>query len=111
MQIRVLRDACCAADDQVGPLSKEMNLDGQASLQSLVDAIVASGFLQYSSTHTTMLGYVDDAAVVRVHSPYHSKEAVQFLIDPATAIQDAIETGTIDFRFDFSSKRTAYTYY
>lgn len=68
-------------------------------------------FFQYSSTHTTLIGYVDDVAVVRVHSPYHGNEETQYLIDPATTIENALKTGTIDFRFDLTQKRTAYMYY
>jgi hypothetical protein len=99
MKIEVLRDACCAADDQLGPLSMNLELDDEAPLQNLVELVVESGFLQYSSSHTSMLGHVKRAPVVRVHSPYYSKAKTQYLIASTTPIKEALPDGSIDFRF------------
>jgi hypothetical protein len=99
MKIEVLRDACCAADDQLGPLTLDLELDARTPLNGLVDRVIESGFLQYSSSHTSMLGYVGAVAVVRVHSPYYSKEKTQYLIESTTPIQEALASGSIDFRF------------
>ncbi|MRW89104.1 hypothetical protein GJ699_03810 [Duganella sp. FT80W] len=99
MKIKVLREACCAADDQVGPLSLSLEFDGQVTLQSLVESVVASGFLQYSSSHTSMFGYFGEVAVVRVYSPYHSTRETEYLADPATPIQAVSGNYLVDFRF------------
>jgi hypothetical protein len=99
MKIEVFRDACCAADDQLGPLTMDVELDGLMPLRVLIDLVLESDFLQYSSSHTSMVGYVDQHAVVRVHSPYYTKEETQFLINPDLPIQEAVASGSIDFRF------------
>ncbi|WP_051293700.1 hypothetical protein [Pseudoduganella violaceinigra] len=99
MKIRVLRDACCAADDQAGPLELKIELDAPASLQDLVETVLASGFLQYSSSHTSMLGFVDDAVVVRVFSLDYTNAQPHYLVDPATPIGTAVSSGLLDFRF------------
>lgn len=99
MKIEVFRDACCGADDQAGPLILALELDAQASFQKLVETVLNSGFLQYSSSHMTMLGFVDGVAAVRVFSPDHSKDETQYLIDPLMAVGVAVKNGSVDFRF------------
>jgi hypothetical protein len=46
-----------------------------------------------------MLGYVGAIAIVQVHSPYYSKEKTKYLIESTTPIQEALASGSIDFRF------------
>jgi hypothetical protein len=99
MKIEVHRDACCAADDQAGPLVMDMELDGRMPLCDFINLVLESGFLQYSSSHTSMLGYVGAIAIVQVHSPYYSKEKTKYLIESTTPIQEVLASGSIDFRF------------
>ena len=46
VKIRVLREACCAQDDQLGPLETTCELVANATLSDLASAIVGSRFLQ-----------------------------------------------------------------
>lgn len=46
MRIQVTRQACCAADDQVGPLNATYVCEASAPMSKLIQEIVASGFLQ-----------------------------------------------------------------
>ena len=66
MKVHVEREACCSQDDQIGPLTATYELPDQATLQDLVDNVLRSGFLQFSSTHTTMVGSIGATDVVRV---------------------------------------------
>lgn len=68
--VRVTREACCSQDDQAGPLEATYSLDDDATVDELVRKIIASGFLQYSSTNTSMVGVFGDERFVRVFSPY-----------------------------------------
>lgn len=97
--MEILREACCGADDQLGPLTMDVEIDGKAPLCSLIDLIIESGFLQYSSTRTSLIGYAGGLPVVRVHSHYYSKEEPQFLVNPNTPVQEIVAIGPIDFRF------------
>lgn len=49
--------ADCLEDDQLGPLESSYGVAPDSTLKELVDKIEASRFLQYSSSHTTMLGH------------------------------------------------------
>jgi hypothetical protein len=69
--VRVLRDACCAQDDQLGPLETTYDVRPDATLRDFVTSVADSGFLQYSASHTSMLGFIDGKEFVRVFSPYY----------------------------------------
>jgi len=103
MQIQVSREACCAQDDQLGPLEMVYNLSSDATLSELVQKIVASRFLQYSSSHTTMLGEAGTVGVVKVFSAYYcgNKEA-EFLAAPDEPVRSVIAANVLHFRFVFA---------
>lgn len=68
MRVQVEREACCSQDDQIGPLTATYESPHHATLRDLVDDVLRSGFLQFSSTHTTMVGSIGATDVVRVLS-------------------------------------------
>ena len=68
MRVQVLRDACCAQDDQLGPLEATFEVPQCATIGDLVSIIVESRFLQYSSSHTSLVGFVGEQPFVRVFS-------------------------------------------
>jgi len=104
MQVRVFREACCAQDDQMGPLESTYRISSEATLKDLVEEIVESRFLQYSSSHIAMLGEVgrSGVGVVKVFSPYYcdGKEA-QFLVPPEQRLGSLIGENALSFRFRF----------
>jgi hypothetical protein len=103
MQVRVSREACCAQDDQLGPLEKTYSLAPDATLQELIEKIVESSFLQYSSSHTSMVGEVDAMGVVRVFSPhYAANQASEYLVSPNEQVSSLIPDGGLSFRFVFA---------
>lgn len=59
MEVRVIREACCAADDQLGPLEAVYRLEDGATISDLLEQIRSSRFLQFSSTHDRLSGEVD----------------------------------------------------
>ena len=69
MKIRVARQACCAADDQVGPLDTVYRVEANASLSDLIKEIAQSGFLHFSSTHDRITGEFDGKRLVEVCAP------------------------------------------
>lgn len=66
MKVRILREACCAQDDQLGPLEAIYEMADGSSVKELVDAIEKSGFPQYSSSHLAMVGKANTAALFQV---------------------------------------------
>jgi len=66
MRVRVLREACCAQDDQLGPLEATYEVPHGSTIGDLVLAIVESRFLQYSASHTSLAGFIGEEQFVRV---------------------------------------------
>lgn len=97
MDIRVIRQACCAADDQMGPLDATYTVADNASLAQLVQRIQASKFLQFSSTHNRLSGEVDGVCVVEVFAAWERKPL--FHVDPQAAAGTVVGTRTLDFLF------------
>ena len=100
MRVQVLRDACCAQDDQLGPLEATFELRQGASIGDLVSIIVESGFLQYSSSHTSLVGLVGEKPFVRVFSSYYAPNcAPEFVLPSGELVSTALGDQTIEFRF------------
>ena len=97
MDIRVTRQACCAADDQLGPLEAVYTLGEDATLAQLVQRIEASKFLQFSSTHNRLSGEVDGVCVVEVFGGWLRR--AQFHVDPATPVGSVVGGRVLDFAF------------
>ena len=51
MKIEVVREACCSQDDQLGPLSIEVDIPERAMVWELAREIGEADFLQFSGTH------------------------------------------------------------
>ena len=51
MKIEVVREACCSQDDQLGPLSIEVDIPERAMVWELAREIGEANFLQFSGTH------------------------------------------------------------
>lgn len=101
MIIQVIREACCAADDQLGPLDASYEITPETSLSELVERIVQSRFLQFSSTHHSLCGESNGRLLVEVHAPggpapiFHApaSERVSELIGENTLIFDFRHVG------------------
>lgn len=52
MKIEVRRQACCAQDDQLGPLVMFIDVSHSTRVWELAKKIGESGFLQFSGTHS-----------------------------------------------------------
>jgi len=100
VKIRVLREACCAQDDQLGPLETTCELVANATLSDLASAIVGSRFLQYSSSHTSLVGYVGERAVVALFSScYLPGRNPEFVVSPTELVSTVVGDRPIEFRF------------
>lgn len=102
MQVLVLRDACCAQDDQLGPLDASFNVSLNTTLGELISAVVESNFLQFSSSHVTLQGEVDGTAVVRVFSSFYlnGKDA-EFFVSADQLASTIVGVSYLRFRFVF----------
>ena len=98
LQITVTREAVCGADDQTGLLTLAVQLPDTASLSALVDAVLAQGFLQFSSSHSMITGVASGMPLVRVHDERVRMRA-EYLESPHTPVRDCVPQGLIDFRW------------
>ncbi len=96
MQIKVTRQACCAADDQMGPLESVYTLEEDSTIADLVERIRASKFLQFSSTHNRLFGEVAGACLVEVSAGWARPE---FHVSPVATVGSVIGRHTLDFCF------------
>ncbi|HEY9102360.1 hypothetical protein [Chitinimonas sp.] len=100
MHITVTRDACCAQDDQIGPLDMRFEIHTHTRLDELVEQIVASHFLQYSGSHTHMAATIGEQVVAQVYSNYYCPDQPpQYLIPADTPVAGLLEQGTLHFAF------------
>lgn len=102
MKLLVVREACCSQDDQIGPLEATYDVPAGATIQDLVEAVVRSGFLQFSSTHKTMVGTLGDTDVVQVSGSLFKRP--QFLRALDAPLSEG--SGPLRFRFVFDSRTT-----
>ena len=100
VEVRVLREACCAQDDQLGPLEATYEVPQGATIGDLVLAIVESRFLQYSPSHTSLVGFVGGEQFVRVFSSYYAPgREPDFALPSAELVTTVIGNQPIEFRF------------
>lgn len=105
MKFHVSRQACCAQDDQIGPLELVYELGAEATLQDLTEAVIRSGFLQFTSTHSVMVGEVGNDALVRVSDAHFGHaQGPQYLRAADILVRNLIGPGELHFRFEFDSK-------
>lgn len=102
MQVRVLREACCAQDDQMGPLEATYGVSAGTTFKELVDMIVASRFLQYSASHVTLQAEVEGTPVARVFSSFCAgNRGPEFIANASDLVISVVGGHTLQFRFVF----------
>lgn len=105
MKFHVTREACCSQDDQLGPLAFNYELKADATLQDLTEAVIRSGFLQFTSTHSVMVGEVGNDALVRVFGPHSGPpQGPQYLKAADVPVRNLISPDRLHFRFVFDFK-------
>ena len=93
-ELHVVRDASCAADDQTMPL--EMTLNGRGkSLADILQSIVQSSFLQFSSTHTTLTACSGNRKLASISAG----KVEDYYVAPHTAVEDCIVCNELELRF------------
>lgn len=97
IKFKVVRQACCAADDQLNSLEAEFEISPDASFAELVTQIIRSGFLQFSSTHTCLFGEIEGSCVVKIDAS--SIKAPVFYIDQQRAAFSIVGNKTLYFNF------------
>lgn len=96
MDIKVTRQACCAADDQAGPLEAAYAVEEDSTIADLVERIRASRFLQFSSTHNRLFGEVEGVCLVEVLA---GRAMPEFHVSPVATVGSVIGRRTLDFCF------------
>ena len=100
MRIHANREACCSQDDQLGPLDRWYEVRDGCTLGDFVAAVMASRFLQFSSTHTTMLCRMGGKEAATVFSPYLlPARAAVYALPTETPVRDIASSVKVDFTF------------
>lgn len=98
MHIQIIRESVCLADDMHGQMEMFAEVEPNSSIQDLINTIENAGFLQYSSSHTSFVGFAGGIPIVRTYSPYHSKIKTEYLLAEHTSVAEAIKNGQLYFR-------------
>ncbi|CAN5674114.1 hypothetical protein BH11PSE13_BH11PSE13_21960 [soil metagenome] len=85
----------------MGPLDLMLELPDRCSVKDLVQAVTGSRFLQFSSTHTTMICSVSSKVVATVFSPYLDppREAV-FCVPADSSLRSVATDSVVSFVFE-----------
>lgn len=109
MEIAVTREAVCLADDQFEPLELALELGAEATLEDFAGELTKSGFLHFSSTCHTLVGWSGERRLLRLRSRWGSLN-IKCLVAADTKLVDIMADAAIDFRFERASVlRTAPT--
>ncbi len=99
MKIQVSRQAVCAADDQYGPLDMLITVEPNSSILEFVAVLEGTKFLQFSSSHTSILGLCEGVPVVRVYSRFFSQKQNEYFVPKHLSVTEAIKSGALYFKF------------
>ena len=99
MEIQISRQAVCAADDQCGPLEMVAQIDPSSSIQELIGIIERSKFLQFSSSHSSIVGVSEDTPVVRVCCRFFSQKQNEYFVPATSRVSEVVKNGHLDFKF------------
>jgi len=102
MDVIIEREACCAADDQIGPLETHFDIGEETTLGELAYRLVHARFLQFTSSHTIIHGTSAGRDLLRIGCPVHADGRTVFLVDPDLPAAKVIANGRI--RFDFRQR-------
>ena len=100
MKVTIFREACCYQDDQVGPLDAEFIVEANETFFSLIQKIINSGFLQFTSSHSRITGEIDERDLVEIFSTYDEKAGqIEFKVNPNTPAVDLLNEKVLSFYF------------
>jgi hypothetical protein len=102
-EIKVTREACCAADDQTMPLELVLPVSGGETLESALQRVIEADFLQFSSTHASATGFVGNEPVARVVANFRTRPAAEFLAPALGVVSAVIPSGLLEFRWSGSN--------
>jgi hypothetical protein len=102
-EIKITREACCAADDQTMPLELILRVSDGETLRSVLERVIGADFLQFSSTYTCASGFVGDKPVARVLANFNAHPVTEFDKSPDALASAMIPGGLLEFRWSGSN--------
>lgn len=99
MKLTIEREACCAADDQLGPLSMTLDVPASTPLADLAERIRETRFLQFSSTHRTLHAACRSGPLWSIDDAVEGDGRLVFVADPRATVERSIPDGCLGFRF------------
>lgn len=99
MNIVVTREACCAQDDQLGPLTLNLELSDSVSIQELAKIIGESGFLQFSGTHNIITVFTGEIKLFNIPSLAGNDVFVEYFASKTEIASDFITNELVDCKW------------
>lgn len=91
-QLQITRDSVCLADDFKGPLETTLEIHTDASLNEVLQSVVASSFLQFSGPITALSAGLPLARV-------YSDGQIEYLVNPSLPASKYLLDSLLEFRF------------
>lgn len=99
MTIEVTREAVCPADDQLEALELTLEFGAGATLADFTGRLARTGFLHFSSTCHTLVGWSTGKPLLKISNRWGST-AVEYLAAADAKLSAVVADATIDFRFE-----------
>ncbi|MGY8818961.1 MAG: hypothetical protein ACKVLM_06105 [Pseudomonadales bacterium] len=80
MKIKLSRQACCAQDDQIGPLEIYLELPEGSKMWELAQTVGQSNFLQFSSSHNILNAFCAGKLLFSIPEIGYHKSAVVYAV-------------------------------
>jgi len=81
MNINVIRQACCAQDDSLGPLSLNVELKENSTIQDLARSIGEAKFLQFSGTHNIIYAWASGTKLFSIPALGVNNNVVEYFVE------------------------------
>jgi len=97
MKIKLSRQACCAQDDQIGPLETYIELPKETKIWELAKVVGESNFLQFSSSHNILNAFCAGKMLFSIPEIGYHKSIVEYAVGPDDPLSIHLAEQEIEF--------------
>jgi hypothetical protein len=97
MKIKLSRQACCAQDDQAGPLETYIELPEESKIWELAQIVGESNFLQFSSSHNILNAFCAGKMLFSIPEIGYHKSIVVYAVGRDDPLSIHLEEQEVEF--------------
>jgi hypothetical protein len=96
MNIKVIREACCAQDDSLGPLTLNVELDENSTIQDLARSIGEAKFLQFSGTHNLIYAWSGGTKLFSIPALGINNSNVEYFVEKTKLAMTSVKGDSVE---------------